>query len=609
MKTTPVPAGALLRLSAFLAAALLLLSPHGLLQEEAYFLLAPLLAFALLSGSRPGSDPFLPFRREARGDLPSAALFTALFFVQLPVWKLLGSPLFSESGLSAFVWRWRILRLAFLWWNRAALLPLSAYAALWCAARLFRSLPQGGAAPVEKPARPDASLWILFFCAILCLVSTVPSVFDPDAATLWHGSVTGIWSDWHLVTYRFFIRLCSMLYYSRFTVTLVQTCLFLAAAADTARYLDGIGKGASRAFIGMLLLFFNPVFMVQILNKDVPFAAALLGLTVSVLRMVRGERGAGVLVRFGLYGYIVLSFRHAGILPLLGAFAPAAIFALRRDRGLLKGLLLSFGSACILYVLIAKVLAFGILHAIPNPGYIKYGTPMQTIASVADKKGRDAFREEEIALMEEVMPFEKWASCFTKYYPGTISRAYSLIGEDVYKVEEKGLGPKLTLLSVRLMLRFPSAAAGTVFDNASVLWALAWPEDQSEAPYDGDTGAVTDMQSYTGAASFTFPVSHLMHETPVLRSVTCRGGAATFLLAFAAYTLIRRRRAEAWALLPAALLFAGLFITVPSPSTRYVLPFMDLAALFLPLALRLPPSGKTDGSRGDKRPQERNRHA
>ena len=609
MKTKPVPAGALLRLPAFFAAALLLLSPHGLLKEEVFFLLVPLLAFALLSNGRPGSDPFLPFRREARSVLPSALLFTVLFFVQLPVWKLLSSPLFSEGGLSVVVWRWRILRLAFLWWNRAALVPLSAYAVLWCAARLFRSLPADRPALAKKSLRPDASLWILFVCAFLCLVSTVPSVFDPDADTLWHGSVTGIWSDWHLVTYRFFIRLCSMLHYSRFTVTLVQACLFLAAAADAARYLDGIGKGASRMFIGMLLLFFTPVFMLQELNKDVPFAAALLGLTVSLLRMARGERGAGVLMRFGLYGYIVLSFRHAGILPLLGAFAPAALFALRRGRGLWKGLLLSFGSACVLYVLIAKVLAFGVLHAIPNPGYIKYGTPMQAIASVADKKGRSAFREEEIALMEEVMPFEKWAACFTKYYPGTISRAYSLIGEDVHKVEEKGLGPKLTLLSVKLMFRCPSAAAATVFDNASILWALAWPEDQGEAPYSGDTGAVTDMQSYTGAAAFTFPVSHLMHETPVLRSVTSRGGAATFLLLFSAYTLIRRRRPEAWAFLPAALLFAGLFITVPSPSTRYVLPFMELAALFLPLALRLPPSGKADGGSEDVRPRERSRHA
>ena len=82
MKRAYISAGTLFRLLSILAAALLLLCRSELMQEEAYFLLLPLLAFAALSGRASGRDPFLPFKKEGASRFLPSVLFTALFFIR-----------------------------------------------------------------------------------------------------------------------------------------------------------------------------------------------------------------------------------------------------------------------------------------------------------------------------------------------------------------------------------------------------------------------------------------------------------------------------------------------------------------------------------------------
>ena len=72
---------------------------------------------------------------------------------------------------------------------------------------------------------------------------------------------------------------------------------------------------------------------------------------------------------------------------------------------------------------------------------------------------------------------------------------------------------------------------------------------------------------------------------PVLKSLSRRGGFSLFGLLFCLAVLLMKHSRMAWGLTPVALLTAGLSITIPSPSTRYVLPLMLILAFMLPVAL------------------------
>ena len=593
------------RLYLGLALFLLFSARSELLTDAALFLLLPLTAALLLLGRDRAHSPLAPFLKENRNFLPAALFFTLLFFVQLPLWDLLKSPLFSEEGLCAIIWDYRILRLAFLCWNFLGLLPAALYSAFYCLYRLLRLFLSPGEAsslrlPEDRkchPRLPSAAGWILIVCAVICLISTLPSSFDADTDTVWYNSVRGNFSDWHPVTYRFFVKLCSMVHYSRFTVTFVQTLLFIGVGLACISLLSRLDRRGGTAFVLLTGLLFTPFFSLQDMNKDVAFSAALVGLTLSVINLMTLEqiRLRDVLA-LGLFGYLILSFRHAGILPLMGAVIPLLAFGFKQRRALIPRTLIASGCALILYILIAKVLAFGVLHAIPNPGYIKYGTPMSMVA--ASLKEGVELTEEEQALLTQVMPLEKWEACFTKYYPGTLSRKYSLVGEDIEKVETLGVGPDITLLAGKLIFRCPQGALATLFDNASILWTLSCPADQKEIARFTyaltDHALPTEQESYTGASALTFRLSELYYQTPVLHSFSLRGGPSLFLLLFSGYVLLKKRRPEAWALLPAAFLTAGLFISVPSPSTRYALPLMQVLTLMLPYALLVPMQEKKE---------------
>lgn len=583
-----------------LAAAVLVASRAEFLTEAAFVTLAPLTACGalLLSGRlHPERKWTAPENRTA---LVCGLLFTALFFVMLSAAELIKSPLFSEAALSEAWWPLRALRLVNLAWNWAVYLPAVLVSTFGCAVfafDAFLSAPRDaacasadtGGRPLSKTAR--SMILAIALVSACCLLSALPSLSGVDTETIWYNSVRMNWSDWHPVTYRFFVKLCSLICPSRFTVTFVQAIAWVYVASQAVRLLDALSPRAPRAYALMLILLFMPLYMLQEMNKDVAFSTALLAMTIAMLRLVNAQKPrARDFIAFGVWGYFVASFRHAGTLPVLaGAIALVAYSLIKRKR-LTKGTLIAAASALLLRVLVVDVLALGILNAVPNPGYIKYGTPMSVIAAVA-ASGEPIDAADE-ALLTRVMPIEKWAACYTKYFPGTVSRPYSTIGGDIYKVEEQDLGPALTKLAVKLMFTQPRTALGAFFADNAIVWKLARPADEPLAPPDyaltahaADPGDV----SYTGLTAFTHRYAELLYETPVLRSVCYRGGAALLALVFSAVVLWRKGRArDALCTLPVLAVWAGLMLAVPSPSPRYALPLQQCALLFLACSYYVP---------------------
>ncbi len=596
MESTKRPAKPFARVAALwmlLAAAVLAASRAEFLTEAAFVTLAPLItcgALLLCGRLRPERKWAAP---ENRTVLVFSLLFTALFFVMLSAAELLKSPLFSEAALEKAWWPLRALRLMYLAWNWAVYLPAALVSTFGCAFFAFDAflsaprdaiaVPAGaGGRPLSRDAR--CALAAITLVSACCLLSALPSLSGADTETIWYNSIRMNWSDWHPVTYRFFVKLCSLIYPSRFTVTFVQAVAWVYVSSQTVRLLDALSPRAPRAYALMLILLFTPLYMLQDMSKDVAFSTALLAMTIAMLRLVNAQKArARDFIAFGAWGYFVVSFRHAGALPVLAGAMALVVYSLAKRKRLTKGTLIAAGSALLLRVLIVDVLALGVLNAVPNPGYIKYGTPMSMIAAVA--ASGESFDAADEALIERVMPVEKWAACYTKYFPGTVSRAYSTIGADVYKVEEQNLGPALTKLAVKLMVTHPRAALGAFFANNAIVWKLARPTDEPVAPPDyALTAHAADPKdvSYTGLTAFTHRYAELLYDTPVLRSVSYRGGAALVALLFSAVVLwLKGRARDALCTLPVLAVWAGLMLAVPSPSPRYALPLWQCALLFL----------------------------
>lgn len=575
--------------------------------EETIFMLFPMLCMLVLLIRSHFRNPGIPFFRENRPYLAGSVVLFLIFLLLLPIWGLLKAPMFSINGLKQIMWHYGISRLLFLFWNWMILLPAMLYSAwflIFCLLKTSfsengvlesnRLRSCSGDSIVERSQNQNyRAFLILILTSVACLISAFPSAYDSDAEAIWKGATSMELSDWHTVSYLLFVRLCSRIDTTRFSVTFVQFLLFVCVGCVcilTLNRLEPNGKGKN-LFLTLLFIMFTPFFSLHEMTKDVPFSAALLGLTLMMAHIISGRQlRSSQYVVLGFFGYLVLSFRHAGILPFLGAFIPLLLYGLRKKKEIVRGVFLGGCFAILLFFLVARVIAFGVFHAKKNPVYIKYGTPMSVIGSVI-YEGKN-LRDREIELVERVMPLERWGECFTKYYPGTLSRTYSKIGTDILRVEEEGIGPELTLLAIRLIIRYPLIAGKTIMENASILWRITAPPDQKELSrlifVLTDHAMDPKDESYTAMTAFTYRISEVFYQTPILKNISRRGGVSVWILIFSGYALYRKRRPEILSFLPVTLLVAGLMISIPSPSTRYVLPLMEIAAYMFPYAMIIP---------------------
>ena len=598
-----------------LAALLLMLgAPISLLNDAAQLALLPMGALALIALFGKTFCLHRLFLGEGRGRRLTALALTAAYFLLLSVPNLLSCPLFSESGLSAVWWRYRWERLLYLCWNWTGFLigyVLSVYACMHYGLSL--ALNAGAQAADEPALKPrlrviglyPAVLPVLLIC--LCLVfASSPSLFIGDAPSVWYGARDNLWSEWHTAGYMLFVKLCSLIWNTQRMVTLVQTvaCVYILNYALTRMVNAGCGRGACRAYLAAVVCCFVPLYFLQVIIKDVVFALSVFAFTLGVLNVVRTERPRVCdWVWLAFFGLCTCLFRHAGALPVILSFAGLLIFFAARRSKAVRGLLAAGACVAVCNLLIVNVLAYRVMHFERNPEYIAYSTPMAMIGAVA--ASGEPIDPADAAVMERVMPVEKWAACYNKYFADSISRPYGAIGEDVEQVAKQQLGGELLKLNWRFFTRHTKTYVTAFFDLNSLMWELATPADGYVRSYlgypatkiadfvaaqgyagDGVEYVSKELKQaedtvFTGFAPIVNRYAELLYGLPVTRCLFWRGGFANLALIFCAAVLLFKRRArDLLALVPIAAVTLGMLFSMPAQEVRYVFPNL-LCATFL----------------------------
>lgn len=613
-----------------IALLLMLCAPAALLNDAAQLALLPMGAFGLIALLTKDFRLRSLFSGPDRGRRRMALGLTAVYFLLLSLSNLLNAPLFSEAGLEMVWWQYRWQRLAYLLWNWTGFLLgylISVYGCFHSA--LGKALPAeeppAEAIPVPALGKPlQKCPWLRLYPAVLplaltglcCVYAASPSLFIGDAPSVWYGVRDSLWSEWHTAGYMLFVKLCTLLWNSQRMVTLVQliACVYIHNYALTRLIRAGCGRRACYGYILAAILSFVPLYFLQVIIKDVVFSLSLTAFGLGVLRMAaEEERPKGYEWLFlGFFGLCACLFRHAGVLPVAAGFLGlAAHFAIKRSKRLL-GTLATGACVALSSFLIVNVLAYRIMGFERNPGYIAFGAPMAMIGAVA-ASGQEIDPADE-AVMERIMPLEKWAQCYDPYFADSISRPYGAIGEDVYKIQSLGMEGELIRLNARFLFTHTKTYLTAFFNLNSLMWELATPSDGYVRSYlgypltpiadfvtqqgygeEGIEDVTKELKqaedtTFTGLAPIVNRYAELLYGWPVTRCLFWRGGFANLAMVFAALALVKKRRANALlSLLPIGAATLGMLFSVPAQEVRYIFPNLLWGVFFLAYGLGAKP--------------------
>ena len=596
------------------ALTLMLVAPTSLVNDAVQLAVLPMGALALMALFDPSFCLHRLFLGPQRKERLLALLFTALYFLLLSVPNLFQCPLFSEKGLSTIWWRYRLVRLIYLVWNWTGFLLGYLLAVYACIHRAFSAalMPRD---PADKPLTIGPKLrWIglypesLAFALVLgCIAfSSAPSLFIGDAPTVWYGVRDSLWDEWHTAGYMLFVKLLSAVWNSQRCVVLVQTvaCLYIHNDALTRLGDAGCSRRTCRAYLLAAAISFVPLYFLQAILKDVVFSLSLFAFTLGLLRLLHTAKPRiADFVWTGFFALCACLFRHAGALPVACAALVLAVRLIKQKSKALPGFLATCACVIACNVLIVNVLAYRVMDFRRNPSYIVMSAPMTMIGAVA--ASGEPLSEEDTAVMERVMPVEKWAACYNRYFADSISRPYGAIGDDVEQVVRQNLSGELIRLNARFLLRYPKVYLKAFFDLNSLAWEIATPSDGYVRSYLGypvtpiadfvaaqgfDADGVDPVSkelkqaedtTFTALAPLVNRYAELLCGLPVTRCLFWRGGFANLVLLACAAVLIKKRRAaDLIALVPIAVLTAGLLFSMPAQEVRYIFPNLYCAGFF-----------------------------
>ena len=421
-----------------------------------------------------------------------------------------------------------------------------------------------------------------------CLFSTYPGIYmQDDVISVWEEVTENHLFDWHPIGYELFCKLCFYIYKSPFTVNVVQSLAWLLLNYEILKFLSEIqpnGKTA-RIYTAASIFVFTPFLYLQVMMKDIVYSICLVAFTLQLFILLTKKAGRKTYVLLALSGLGTALFRHAQMVPVMVTLFILFIFCLKKKKEAVRGILASICAILALYTAIVPVLSFRILNATPNPAYATYTAPFAMIGAAA--ANGVTFDEKDTEILEQIMPLEDYAECYSKYYLDDITRSWGKIGDRVWvfadAVENQGLGKELLRINAKLALTHPVIYITALLDASSIIWEIGRPVDS-----DGEWGVSSltenyDLITYNSFYSFIKPWTSLTSQLPVYRDLCSRGGFALFAIIFSAALLILKKRSrELIAIVPIATVSLLLLITTPAQHTRYILQAIECALLIVP---------------------------
>lgn len=448
------------------------------------------------------------------------------------------------------------------------------------------------------------------YCCLLCIViATVfgvmcvyPSYNVSDVLLIRQYVDSGEWNAWHTMGYLFFVWLTSLGGANFFLPVIAHGCCWVYANLTALRTLSRQtnGRNACVLYTVLSLLSSLPYLYCGVMYKDGLFMSCMLGLCVCVADVLTTENARlTTYVRLAAFGLGVSIFRLGTFPIVLIVFLALLIRTARERRALLVRTALATAAFVCCYVCVERILPNKVLAATKTPSYVMYTVPMGMIGAVAHSGAPIA--EDELAVMERILPYETWAEAYNPYFMDPLCRTDGVIGTNVEKIDELHLGPEILRLNARFLLRYPRIYLTAFFNANSIVWEMGRPDDSraqewnwlldfARAPMEaGATGVQTQTFGYTG---LMLSVADFSYDNAIYRCLVWRGGCSLFVLLMCAVALVLQRRAELlFAMLPPLGFVGALMLSIPSQDPRYILPQL-VAAVFFSVYVFAPAMGR-----------------
>ena len=567
----------------------------SLVSDAFYFSLVPFSIAILVCFKKAFSNISLSFsyKKEKTLHYTFAIILSILFLLMLSITQLISSSAFSFQALQDF-YGIKILSAGIFLWNCIIYLPcllVSVFISVNYLITYSMDL-SSSVAPNPKGFAKTFSIKKAMIPIILltfaCLFSTYPGIYmQDDVISVWEEVTENHLFDWHPIGYELFCKLCFYIYKSPFTVNVVQSLAWLLLNYEILKFLSEIqpnGK-AARIYTAASIFVFTPFLYLQVMMKDIVYSICLVAFTLQLFILLTKKAGRKTYVLLALSGLGTALFRHAQMVPVMVALSILFIFCLKKKKEAVRGILAAICAILALYTAIVPVLSFRVLNATPNPAYATYTAPFAMIGAAA--ANGVTFDEKDTEILEQIMPLEDYAECYSKYYLDDITRSWGKIGDRVWAfadaVENQGLGKELLRINAKLALTHPVIYITALLDASSIIWEIGRPVDS-----DGEWGVSSltenyDLITYNSFYSFIKPWTSLTAQLPVYRDLCSRGGFSLFAILFSAALLILKRRSrELIAIVPIATVSLLLLITTPAQHTRYILQAIECALLIVP---------------------------
>ncbi len=423
--------------------------------------------------------------------------------------------------------------------------------------------------------------------SLLFILSTYPAIWiQADTAGIYESVLANSWSDWHTIGYLWFVKLCTCIYESLYSVVVIQTVFWIFLNFYILDMLEKLCKKAVVIYTLLMCIAVTPFIYLEGVVKDTVFSMGVLALTAVAFKVIHTlEINRKDIICLSVMPLFTLLCRHGGVVPVFCLSIFVIIFLLRKERKKIAFTIAKIFTGHLLIYLLINIVLMNAFHVQENPSYVKYGIPMAMIGAAASE-GID-FDNEDQELLEQVMPMEKWAQCYDKYCVDNISRPWGTIGEDIYTVQElvdhHGFGKDLLRMNAKLLLGHPVNYLTAFLDMNSMVWEIAKPNDVplmtiSEVPEDENI-------SYSMAYSVTNYIALIMDRFPLTRAATTRGGLALFVLFFCGAVMAVLKKETLICMIPILLISGMLVISITGQDPRYILPTVECAIFMLSIVL------------------------
>lgn len=431
-----------------------------------------------------------------------------------------------------------------------------------------------------------------------------PVQVSEDSITYMHHVTVGPWVANHSVLYDAIIGASIHLTGSVWLVTLVQTVVYAALLALLATRVHRLGVRARWAALPPVLIVLVPTFgsFVDMLWKDVPFTAANLLLTATVLKVIARRRAQqrGLTWRtaavLGAELTAVALFRNNGFIVVAIVGLVLLVF-LARDR-------LKVAAATVAAIAIFEFAGAVIYPAAgiqPVSAGQAYGVFYGDIAYVYSKDP-GAFTQSELTAMKTAAPLSHWAASNDCLFSDPLFRHhFNMTAADAHRYQ-------LARLWFHLLAHDPVDLIGGHLCRASVAWRVDPTPQFSVLPRKSQAVAMGTQRHLPDAlvqqltpAPISWKAYHVataargaVASNPLLQVLFARAAGWTYL-AYLAILIAAFRNKWRMILLAATPILANqltIMLANPAQLYRYTVVQLFLGMLLVPLVAARWPSAR-----------------